>query len=230
MELHELNLLLLIIRKQRIVVDTPVADDIRGDALREMRFSGTGRASENQVLRFEQHGGEHVSIFVELLGGPLLPVGHAVCQNELVLRIAEALQTFLHEDNRGENAPTVGDELTSITIVVHHTFDCIVILFEFLLVWIDAAYYFRVGIVFANRKGSLLLIRQGNELFLEYLESDAGKGSVANLLFVLFRVILGNGSVRTLEIDVHRLATVAETQIIHGELFVGRRNALRCNR
>ena len=50
MELNELNLFLLLVSKKCVIVKVPIADDVRSDFFGKIRFSGTGRTSENQIF------------------------------------------------------------------------------------------------------------------------------------------------------------------------------------
>lgn len=50
MELNELNPFLLLVSKKCVIVKVPIADDVRSDFFSKIRFSGTGRTSENQIF------------------------------------------------------------------------------------------------------------------------------------------------------------------------------------
>lgn len=50
MELNELNLFFLLVSKKCVIVKVPIADDVRSDFFGKIRFSGTGRTSENQIF------------------------------------------------------------------------------------------------------------------------------------------------------------------------------------
>ncbi|MFR5523300.1 MAG: hypothetical protein ACLTIF_13290 [Lachnospiraceae bacterium] len=58
MELNELNLFFLLVSKS-VIVKVPIADDVRSDFFGKIRFSGTGRTSENQIfdsISMEENG------------------------------------------------------------------------------------------------------------------------------------------------------------------------------
>lgn len=50
MELNKLNLFFLLVSKASVVVLITIADNIRSDFFGKIRFSGTGRTSENQIF------------------------------------------------------------------------------------------------------------------------------------------------------------------------------------
>ena len=50
MELNKLNLFFLLVSKKCVIVKVPIADDVRSDFFGKIRFSGTGRTSENQIF------------------------------------------------------------------------------------------------------------------------------------------------------------------------------------
>lgn len=59
MELNELNPFLLLVSKKCVIVKVPIADDVRSDFFSKIRFSGTGRTSENQIfdsISIEENG------------------------------------------------------------------------------------------------------------------------------------------------------------------------------
>lgn len=59
MELNELNLFFLLVSKKCVIVKVPIADDVRSDFFGKIRFSGTGRTSENQIfdsISMEENG------------------------------------------------------------------------------------------------------------------------------------------------------------------------------
>ena len=171
MELNELNPFLLLVSKKCVIVKVPIADDVRSDFFSKIRFSGTGRTSENQIFWFNQHRRKRISVSLELLNklflnssfrfcrcGFLL-IFFAVCQNELISRFTETLQTFLNEDNRREDIPAIDNKLPSVVIAVCQVLYCVAAILEIVNTRINTSDYVAARVIFADREVLLVLNR-----------------------------------------------------------------------
>ena len=222
MELDKLHLLFLFVRKEGIIVKITVADNISGNFFCKIGLASTGRTSENQIFRFNQHRRVRIPISLELLDKLLLCsyfrfchhsfffVFFTVCQDKLISRFAKPLQTFLYENDRREDIPAVNNELTAIVITVGHIFYGIAVLLEIIDTCKNATNHIAVRVIFTNRKSLLLLNRQRCKLLFKNLASDAWHGLIGISSFTLAVRSLNNFPACLYETHIKRLIAITE--------------------